>query len=170
MSRLSYAEKLRDPRWQRKRLAVFERDDFTCRDCRAKDRPLHVHHCLYEKGDPWDTDNKFLLTLCDACHDFRQAYENDTKRAVGIIFERLNPEELREFATSAVHFASSKDHDAPQIRDGLEIEWLSEVRWYHQAIDHKPLRKTYEEVIGCKPSWKFIDDRRRSRNRRKNKK
>ncbi len=68
--KLSYADRLRDPRWQKKRLEILQRDDFTCRKCRAKDKTLHVHHVAYYSGqDPWDYSDDFLLTLCYECHE-----------------------------------------------------------------------------------------------------
>lgn len=76
-----YCEKLKDPRWQKKRLEVMQRDEFTCRDCGAKDKTLNVHHCHYSKGGPWATPDKFLLTLCEDCHERRQKAENELKEA-----------------------------------------------------------------------------------------
>lgn len=42
----SYAEKLRDPRWQKKRLKIFERDGWACQDCRSTTNTLNLHHLL----------------------------------------------------------------------------------------------------------------------------
>lgn len=64
---MNYAEKLKDPRWQKKRLEVFQRDDFTCRYCQDKNTTLHVHHMEYA-GNPWDVDINKLITLCEDCH------------------------------------------------------------------------------------------------------
>jgi hypothetical protein len=65
----SYWEKLKDPRWQKMRLEVLQRDEFTCVRCGAKDKTLHVHHGYYEKGkDPWDYYDWTLYTLCEDCH------------------------------------------------------------------------------------------------------
>lgn len=72
---MTYAEKLRDPRWQRKRLEVLDRDQYTCRECKATDKPLHVHHVKYEKGDPWHIESAYLMTLCESCHERRGAVE-----------------------------------------------------------------------------------------------
>lgn len=67
---MTYAEKLRDPRWQKKRLQVFERDDFTCQGCADKERTLTVHHCYYQpKTQPWEYRDDSLVTLCDSCHN-----------------------------------------------------------------------------------------------------
>jgi hypothetical protein len=65
----TYSEKLRDPRWQRRRLEVMERDDFKCKKCGSAEETLHVHHLAYKKGlQPWDHDSRYLLTLCKRCH------------------------------------------------------------------------------------------------------
>ena len=66
----TYSEKLKDPRWQRKRLEVFQRDRFTCVDCGATTVTLHVHHNNgYRKGlEPWDYPNAEMETLCENCH------------------------------------------------------------------------------------------------------
>ena len=102
----SYSEKLRDPRWQKKRLCVMQRDGFACRDCGDADSTLHVHHCHYEKGEPWQTDERFLLTLCADCHDARGDLEADAKRALGMIFANSgnakDDDSLRELVKSIV--------------------------------------------------------------------
>lgn len=63
-----YTELLKDPRWQRKRLEILNRDDFTCVFCGAKDQTLHVDHKRYARGGPWNVDDKDLQTLCEICH------------------------------------------------------------------------------------------------------
>ena len=65
----TYSEKLRDPRWQKKRLEVLSEDDFTCMQCKSKDIELHVHHIYYRKGrEPWEYNSDELSTLCKYCH------------------------------------------------------------------------------------------------------
>lgn len=69
MNSTEYAEKLKDPRWQKKRLEIFERDGWTCKYCGSKEKTLCVHHLFYFKGkNPWEIENGFLLTLCQDCH------------------------------------------------------------------------------------------------------
>jgi 5-methylcytosine-specific restriction endonuclease McrA len=65
---MTYAEKLRDPRWQKKRLKILERDKWTCLACGSTKKTLEVHHAKYAGEDPWDTPDGFLVTLCGACH------------------------------------------------------------------------------------------------------
>jgi hypothetical protein len=65
-----YAERLRDPRWQRKRLEVMQRDEFTCQECFSSEKTLNVHHGYYIKGnDPWDYPMSSIHTLCEECHE-----------------------------------------------------------------------------------------------------
>ncbi len=69
MKKEDYSKKLRDPRWQKKRLKTFERDEWTCQMCGAEDKTLHAHHKYYVIGrEPWDCDDYSLITLCKDCH------------------------------------------------------------------------------------------------------
>jgi len=66
---MSYAEKLRDPRWQKKRLDVLESAGWECLECGATARELHVHHYWYEpKRLPWEYPDKCFGVLCGSCH------------------------------------------------------------------------------------------------------
>lgn len=66
---MDYIEKFKDPRWQKKRLEILERDDWKCQDCGDKDETLHIHHRIYKNGiEPWEYDNRLLITLCESCH------------------------------------------------------------------------------------------------------
>ena len=70
MGKQTYAEKLRDPRWQKKRLEVFERDEWTCRGCGECDKTLNVHHRYYLSGiEPWEYEIESLITYCNECHE-----------------------------------------------------------------------------------------------------
>ena len=67
---MTYQEKLKDPRWQKKRLEILERDNFTCQICYDTEKTLHVHHRWYEKNrEPWDYPNDVYTTLCENCHN-----------------------------------------------------------------------------------------------------
>ncbi len=65
---MTYSEKLKDPRWQKKRLEIMNRDDFKCVYCNNNELTLHVHHLRYSK-EPWNINNDYLITLCENCHD-----------------------------------------------------------------------------------------------------
>ena len=66
-----YFEKLKDPRWQKRRLEIMQRDGFSCVSCGSSTGTLNVHHCVpYRKNcNPWDYGNRELITLCEECHE-----------------------------------------------------------------------------------------------------
>ena len=43
----TYAENLQNPKWQKMRLKILERDEFSCQKCFETEETLHVHHRIY---------------------------------------------------------------------------------------------------------------------------
>ena len=79
----TYAEKLKDPRWQRKRLEIMQRDGFGCTFCGDEESTLNVHHHYYEKGmSPWEYPNEALTTLCEGCHRAVESMRLDVLKAM----------------------------------------------------------------------------------------
>lgn len=71
-----YTETLRDPRWRKKRLEVFQRDKFTCRKCHDRETNLVVHPKYYLPGKEfWDYPLESFVTLCASCHQEETADE-----------------------------------------------------------------------------------------------
>jgi 5-methylcytosine-specific restriction endonuclease McrA len=65
----AYQQRLRDPRWQKKRLEILQRDGWQCQECRSKDKELQIHHRWYIRGAmPWEVPSVALVTLCVHCH------------------------------------------------------------------------------------------------------
>lgn len=65
-----YSERLTDPRWQKMRLEVFQRDGFACRCCAETELELHAHHSWYERGrQPWEYPTDSVVTYCHKCHE-----------------------------------------------------------------------------------------------------
>lgn len=56
-----------DPRWQKLRLQVMDRDNWMCVACGDSKATLHVHHKRY-CGCIWDSPPEDLQTLCNGCH------------------------------------------------------------------------------------------------------
>jgi 5-methylcytosine-specific restriction endonuclease McrA len=80
---MTYAEKLKDPRWQKKRLEVMERDDFKCQLCNDNTTTLHIHHKSYDFGkDPWDYNLDNFNTLCIPCHELEELAKNKLKELI----------------------------------------------------------------------------------------
>lgn len=75
---MTYAEQLKSPKWQKKRLEILMRDNFTCKNCGAKDKQFHVHHLFYRSNTKiWDYYDIELLTLCEDCHKKYHILVND---------------------------------------------------------------------------------------------
>lgn len=71
VSKEAYREKLLDPRWQKLRLEVLQRDNWTCQSCEDTKKTLHVHHIYYDREqelEPWEYSPWVLVTLCADCH------------------------------------------------------------------------------------------------------
>jgi hypothetical protein len=64
---MTYSDKLKNPKWQKRRLEVLQRDNFSCKYCQDTLTELHVHHKEY-KGEPWDAPSELLETVCKHCH------------------------------------------------------------------------------------------------------
>lgn len=66
----TYSEKLKSPKWQKKRLEILNIHGFKCDICKAEDKTIHVHHRFYIKGrEPWEYDNDVFQVLCERCHN-----------------------------------------------------------------------------------------------------
>lgn len=69
----AYAQKLLDPRWQRLRLEILNRDEWACQHCGNKEATLHVHHTYYEfRNDPWEYPTESLVSYCEGCHSLAE--------------------------------------------------------------------------------------------------
>lgn len=74
---MDYKEQIKSPKWQRRRLEILQRDDFTCQICGCKDKMLHVHHTAYERDKMiWEYPDEMLITLCEDCHEHEHMLEN----------------------------------------------------------------------------------------------
>lgn len=108
---LTYSEKLRDPRWQKKRLEVMERDEFTCVTCGRKDKTLNVHHWYYRKGnEPWDYPTESLVCLCEDCHERIELLKVNLLAAIGKLPRDENTKELLSWLTGYAKGRCVCDH------------------------------------------------------------
>lgn len=83
---MTYKDKLLDPKWQKKRLKILERDDFSCKICNDKEKTLHVHHLEYNNnGEPWDIKDESLITYCCDCHKLIEYINKYDERIIHII-------------------------------------------------------------------------------------
>lgn len=101
MTRKSYVEKLKDPRWQKMRLKVMERDGFRCAICGDDTKMLAAHHRWYgqikdeETGNirnrhPWEYDIKDLVTICSDCHESEHQYIEEYSKDIISLLKQMN--------------------------------------------------------------------------------
>jgi ribosomal protein S27AE len=144
----AYSQKLKDPRWQKIRLEVFERDEWTCCRCGDKDTTLSVHHRRYVPGrEPWDYPIHELTTLCEICHkdDYELGY-NAEKRLLSAVrlagfyssdieeiangFEKISLQHIPEVVASAMRYAL-ENKDTQKFLIEKYFEYLATKRENH---------------------------------------
>lgn len=116
----TYAKKLQDPRWQKKRLEIFSRDKFCCLICSSDRDMLQVHHERYCKN-PWESPDQDLKTLCFRCHEVveickTQGYKytniNRMSGTDGTFFYLVNSEYEGVNRVSVIHNKNGEFEDA----------------------------------------------------------
>lgn len=106
---MTYAEKLQDPRWQKKRLEVLDRDNWICQLCGDKKTTLHIHHLKYSKN-PWDSHIDDLVCYCKHCHSvIEYNKEHDIDTPLGIVKKSLDNNNIQ------LHFAYLDITDTPYV-------------------------------------------------------
>lgn len=85
MAELStYQQQLKSPKWQRKRLDILNRDEWSCKFCGDKETLLHVHHKSYEWGKkPWEYEEDNFISLCEDCHDILEWQKKHEYTVIG---------------------------------------------------------------------------------------
>ncbi len=102
---VSYQRDLEDPRWQRKRLEIFQRDCWECMRCGRSDVTLTVHHRRYS-GKPWETYERDLETLCLPCHE-KEHVGQPTLFALRQMIERAHAAALWDEVWRLCHLVSN---------------------------------------------------------------
>jgi hypothetical protein len=97
---MTYADKLRDPKWQKKRLQILERDDWKCCACHDSKTTLQVHHLFYARKDPWDYPDKAYQTLCEPCHKFRQEVADRAAARLKLWLATKSNDEIQDVAAT----------------------------------------------------------------------
>ena len=82
--KLTYAEQLKHPKWQKRRLEILQRANFRCESCDDAEKTLHVHHKRYRKGAmAWEYEDSELTALCEDCHANETLLRNQLDDAIG---------------------------------------------------------------------------------------
>lgn len=139
-----------DPRWQKLRLNVMDRDNWRCVACGDATATLHVHHKRY-CGKIWDSPPEDLQTLCNVCH---AALGTHPKAGVWYeVISKIKPEVLvadnwrelkKEVQEDAVAFAvcncpqcgSHQFGSQNRLLNCLSCGWSMELS--HYTFLHKP--------------------------------
>ena len=76
-----YSQKLKHPKWQRRRLEILQRDNFTCMFCNDSETELQIHHKKYVNGRQiWEYEDVELITLCKHCHSVVEYLKRNSER------------------------------------------------------------------------------------------
>ncbi len=150
----SYLQKLRDPRWQKMRLKIMERDEFTCKICGDKKNTLHVHHRWYRRGaDPWDYPETALVTLCAKCHERESQERKDLEQKIQGMLSGLFVSQLTDVAAilEAVTndpipwYALSSIRDEVARPDGIDdLHERAHQRWGESTITDEDRARALE--------------------------
>lgn len=114
-----YSELLRNPFWQKKRLEIFERDEWTCQKCGDTFNNLQVHHLGYMYDTmPWEYPNSMLVTYCELCHEKVEFMKKVVREAPEALkkqgFESGDIREIMELVTRRLmhnhHSESARDY------------------------------------------------------------
>ena len=137
MAKLSYAETLKDQRWEDKRMHILRRDNNCCKLCGSYEN-LHVHHILYEEDtDPWDYDENYLITVCEFCHNriHSQLQQNShLKERLRTISDDLVYRTMRYLTNSYPKFI----YDFNQLNDASKSYIMNEmVRMISEILSYK---------------------------------
>lgn len=74
-SELEYGQLLSLPQWKKKRKQILLRDGKKCRSCgstyflQVHHRQYHVLKSIGQFKLPWKYESKYLITLCEKCHN-----------------------------------------------------------------------------------------------------
>lgn len=100
MAKPSFAEQIKHPKWQRKRLEVLSAANWTCQKCDADDVTLNVHHKQYVKGRLyWEYEAHELECLCENCHK----EEHDTQDGLKSLLAEVTTVEAFAFIAGFHH-------------------------------------------------------------------
>ena len=93
-----YSEKFKDPRWQKKRLEMFEDAGWKCERCDSKTETLNLHHKFYKPNtDPWNYKDHWFEVLCNDCHDKAHAIDISFIDLIdSVLKSKLNNNELEK--------------------------------------------------------------------------
>jgi hypothetical protein len=92
MQKDTYSDILKNPKWQKMRLEILNRDGFMCLDCGDTENELQVHHKIYTYGKkPWEYHPEEMITLCKNCHQDVTQLKRHIKTMIDLEFLYSEP-------------------------------------------------------------------------------
>lgn len=134
---MGYTEKLKNPKWQRRRLEILQRDEFRCRLCNDDKTELHVHHKKYN-GDPWDSEDDDLVTVCKYCH---LVYES-----VKEFYKNVSLYKVKRTATDVALHLTAFGIDE-EYRWVIFYYYQDEVLRYQHALTDNVVKYLFEDLF-----------------------
>lgn len=138
-----FSDQYKDPRWQKKRLYILEKDKFTCRKCGDKESTLHVHHTQYIKDHKvWEYRDDQLITLCDTCHEGVHKLSDEIKNLTANcvtnyrFYETDMLKKLNDFLM-AIYVSGPSDPGVEHIFSAIDLFWTT-------AEEYSEIRSEYE--------------------------
>jgi hypothetical protein len=138
---MEYSRKLQNPKWQKKRLEIMQRDKFKCIICGCNDKELHVHHRWYQFGkEIWDYPDTCFETLCFECHEYIEMNIKDSTSDIQLMLRRtwLNQDDYNVICRLLIHLSDEryKNYNSLDIVDSIDsiiqnnfIEWIIKQKW-----------------------------------------
>lgn len=83
MTAIKYRKLLNDPRWKKTAQRIRRRDKHRCVKCGRRSAQIDVHHTRYLGAYPWETPDKYLVSICDRCHRAQHGRQDLVDKVAG---------------------------------------------------------------------------------------
>lgn len=151
---MNYAQQIKHPNWQRKRLEVLEYYNFECMECGAKESTLNIHHPFYKRGAMiWQYEIEELQCLCEKCHKEEHAIDEQIKK---LLSETYADNKLRILGQLK---GSKPYHDHKNMESFNEMFGFFEAQYINQDYHNMLVKlmiecggdiKKFIKKIGCR--------------------
>ena len=132
---MTYQEQIKDPRWQKRRLSILERDEFMCQSCGNTEEELQVHHIIYYQNRMiWDYEDDELLTLCSTCHKNVTEEKKSVKSKIDLFYTDIDSLSiLNEIVDMLSHLTPDKLDNVKEYiykrfiiyrNNGIQNKWI----------------------------------------------
>lgn len=140
----TYSEKLKDPRWQKKRLEIFQRDNWTCQKCEDTEATLNAHHKDYLRNvELWDYPDELLITLCENCHNNELTRDNLEKLIITEMRQRFWSDDLFIILDGLRKLPIMKSEDSWMLSEVIRELFICE-EWRNKLTE-----QVWSKMRGC---------------------